>query len=71
MLSLRARYHTTKFDVANGAPVPDAVLRCEEALAGVSIILPPSGLRGFVPGAGPGVGAGGVGARDPRAYIQT
>ena len=67
MSSLRARYHT-KYDVAlfslaNGPPVPaDAVLRSVKKhwLRAFSIVLPPSGLRGFVPVvAGRGRGAGG------------
>ena len=55
--SLRARYHT-KYDVAlfllaNGAPVP-ALMRFSAPLkkhwlGSFSIVLPPSGLRGFVP----------------------
>ena len=56
MSSLRARYHT-KYDVAlflaNGAPVP-ALMRFSAPvkkhwLGSFSIILPPSGLRMFVP----------------------
>ena len=66
MSSLRARCHTRKFDVAlfSWQMVPRAY----------SIVLPPSGLRGFVPvvqnrcegRAGPGVGAG-AGAGGPWA----
>ena len=77
------------FLLANGAPVP-ALMRFSAPvkkhwLGSFSIVLPPSGLRGFVPVAGPlgagrpgdrgpgpggGGGGGGVGARDPRACMH-
>ena len=88
-LALPAPGAALKYDVAlllaNGAPVP-ALMRFSAPvkkhwLGSFAIVLPPSGLRGFVPvvrdrwersgGAGVGHtrGGGGVGARDPRAYI--
>ena len=92
MSSLRARYHT-KYDVAlfslqTVRPVP-ALMRFSAPvkkhwLGSFSIVLPRSGLRGFVPvvrdrreqgppaagGRGQGRGGRGVGARDPRAYMR-
>ena len=77
MSSLRARYHT-KYDVALSSlqtvrPVP-ALMRFSAPvkkhwLGSFSVVLPRSGLRGFVPGRGGGIPwGGGGGARDPRAY---
>ena len=65
MSSLRARYHTKLlFSPCKRCPCP-----CSGAVHSPSS--PPSGLRGFVPVVrGPGVGGGGgVGARNPRAYM--
>ena len=84
MSSLRARYHTKHdFALFSLQTVPLSLLSCgfsapvkKHRLGSFSIVLPPSGLRGFVlvvqdcwkqPGGRGPAGGGGVGARDSRA----